>query len=76
MFMINYVTRELLKSKMSPRLSCNPPIGDSLQRPCSSASGSDSNGKQEMFIFFSDQALTKDPKFRDFVTLYAEVIVV
>ena len=70
--MINIVTRELLKPNKSPTPSITPKR-DSQQRPSSSASGDDSKGKP-LFIFSTDHALIKDPKFLEHVRLYAQVI--
>ena len=71
--MINIVIRELLKSSTKFPTPSNPPTGYSQQKPSSLAAGEDSTGRR-LFIFSTDQALIKDPKFLEYVMLYEQVM--
>ena len=71
--MINIVIRELMKSSTKSLTTSNPPTGYSQQKPSSLAAGEDSTGRR-LFIFSTDQALIKDPKFLEYVMLYEQVM--
>lgn len=67
----NSYFKELLKSSTKFPTPSNPPTGYSQQKPSSSAAGEDSTGRR-LFIFSTDQALIKDPKFLEYVMLYEQ----
>ncbi|RVX16759.1 putative L-ascorbate peroxidase 3, peroxisomal [Vitis vinifera] len=67
----NSYFKELLKSSTKFPTPSNPPTGYSQQKPSSSATGEDSTGRR-LFIFSTDQALIKDPKFLEYVMLYEQ----